>query len=583
MLQNIRSESEKPVVNLGEDTLSNAGTFENLREVINYMKEGYSDNTISAQNCIILDGKYYKNDSQKPLSMEIKISLFEEIDGTCSRLILILKDTTERDMLAALESTTKFKDNILDSFSHEIRTPINAVKAVLEASSVDEDLPESIQQKYILPAMRSAEMLYNIVNDIFDYLQFSRSGLTIHCQNTNVVRLLESCYEIMRTNIEEKKIRFVFNVASNVSHLIRTDADRLRQVVINLLSNAIRYTHEGEIVFSLEKEGNYLCIKISDTGRGMDEDAKLRLTHLLSDVYKGEKVTQNSAGIGLGLMISHIIASLLGPEGEGGLCFESELGGGSIFSFLVENKEMESSEVRLNKSHVSSKHGLRLSNVSSPKRKSTTESIKLNQLNIPSGLHKLSQWDLMSRPEEEIGSESQRGIYYSGVGTNISQCVPSRGLHSCLVSAETVQSTSKKSLIKCQCPDVMIVDDEPMNILAFKLLIKRYKRKVDSALSGEAALQIINSRKTNPCCDLCRDHKLIFMDLNMPGMDGFETTKNMRNKYQIAKEDTAIVACTAYMEELYKKRSLESGMDDFVNKPLTQMKVIEVLEKFNCL
>ena len=129
----------------------------------------------------------------------------------------------------------------------------------------------------------------------------------------------------------------------------------------------------------------------------------------------------------------------------------------------------------------------------------------------------------------------------------------------------------------------MIVDDEPMNILAFKLLIKRYKRKVDSALSGEAALELINSRKANPCCDLCREHKLIFMDLNMPGMDGFETTKNIRNKHRISKEDTAIVACTAYMEELYKKKSLESGMNDFMNKPLTQMKVTEVLEKFNCL
>ena len=212
------------------------------------MKEGYKDQTISAQNCIILDGKYSKIDSQKSYSMEIKISLFEEIDGTCSRLILILKDTTERDMLAALESTTKFKDSILDSFSHEIRTPINAVKGVLEASSIDEDLPESILQRYILPATRSAEMLYNIVNDIFDYLQFSRSGLTLHCQNTNIVRLLKGCYEIMKTNIEEKKIRFIFDVGADVSQLIRTDADRLRQVVINLLSNAIRYTYDGEIV-----------------------------------------------------------------------------------------------------------------------------------------------------------------------------------------------------------------------------------------------------------------------------------------------------------------------------------------------
>ena len=166
--------------------------------------------------------------------------------------------------------------------------------------------------------------------------------------------------------------------------------------------------------FSIEKEGNNLCIKISDTGRGMDEDAKLRLTNLLSDVHKGEKVTQNSAGIGLGLMISHIIASLLGPEGKGGLCFESELGGGSMFSFLVENKDMESSGVKFNKTHVSSKNGLKLSNILSPKRRSTTESIRPNSLNIPLELQKLAPWDLMSRAEEEIGPESHRGIDYSG-------------------------------------------------------------------------------------------------------------------------------------------------------------------------
>ena len=542
---------------------------------------------MAPKNVIVLDGRYPDPITNKTLSMEIKASLFEDSKGNVNKIILILKDTTERDMLAALESTNKFKDNMLASISHELRTPLNGFKSLIETSLLDPDIPTESKKSYMLPAFRSAEILSNIVNDIFDYLLLTRKGLKMHFKNVVIHNLFENCFELMKNYTDHKNVNYTIQIADEVPKYFRTDPNRLRQVVLNLLSNAFKFTIEGSVQLIIEKEGPHIRVTVTDNGQGMDEQTQKKLTNILADNLKGEKINEQSSGIGFGLCVSHMVASLLGPSSESGLYFESELNQGSTFTFLIEDKENEAKAVWRTVSRISSKNGLQISKEFSNKRLQISESTVFFKNEKPSESSMHIQNTPKNRNNDQLGfdsdSNSDPSVTYNKEHYS-ANFIPSKGSRreTASLKEQFSRGVTLKKVVKCECPKVLVVDDEPMNILALTMICKQFKIKLDTSLSGEAALDIFKRRINDACCSSCRKHRLIFMDLNMPGWNGFETTAQIRNyEKEINEEQTAIVACTAYLEEDYKQLCINSGMQDFINKPITHSKLAEIFEKYN--
>jgi len=563
--------------------------FNNLSEVIRYVKKAYQRKLISPKNVIVLDGRYPDPITNKSLSMEIKASLFEDSKGKVNKIIIILKDTTERDMLASLESTNKFKDNMLASISHELRTPLNGFKSLIETSLLDPEIPTESKKSYMLPAFRSAEILSNIVNDIFDYLLLTRKGLKMHFKNVVIHNLFENCFELMKNYTDHKNINYTIQIADEVPKYFRTDPNRLRQVVLNLLSNAFKFTIEGSVQLNIEKEGPHIRVSVTDNGQGMDEQTQKKLTNILADNLKGEKINEQSSGIGFGLCVSHMVASLLGPTSESGLYFESELNQGSTFTFLIEDKENEVKPVWRTVSRISSKNGLQLSKEFSNRRLQISESTVFFKHEKPSESSVHFRDTPKHRNEERLGfdnsvdSNSDPSVNYNKEHY-LANFIPSKGPNreSASPKKQFLRGATIKKVAKCECPKVLVVDDEPMNILALTMICKQFRIKLDTALSGEAAVDIFKKRISNPCSPSCQKHRLIFMDLNMPGLSGFETTSQIQ-KYEkeINAEQTVIVACTAYLEDDYKQLCFNNGMQDFINKPITHSKLAEIFDKYH--
>ena len=305
----------------------------------------------------IFDCKYKENEMAIPKSYEIKVSL-ANFDGNES-FILILRDTTHRDIIATLEANDAFKNSVLKSVSHELRTPLNTNLNLLEIAINDQHTPEAIKDNYLVPAHQTGKLLYSLIKDVLDYSLFLAQKFTLHTKMKDIRQTLKKVSYLFESQAKRKGLEFRVDIAESVDCEVYTDHRRICQILTNLVGNALKFTTQGNITIKLEPsevESYIIKIVVSDTGCGITQAQGDKIKRILEtdEIPKNPEITE---GIGMGLMISSMLAKRLEPKTSEvhGIQFTSKPQEETLFWFFIDPRNEFTpliSPVSLSHSHI---------------------------------------------------------------------------------------------------------------------------------------------------------------------------------------------------------------------------------------
>ena len=257
-------------------------------------------------------------------------------------ILLIIEDITESHRIKELRNLDEYKNQLLATVSHDLRTPLNGMLGMMELVSLN--LEEKKDKKNLIIAMRSGHLLLNMINDILDFSQINNKKLRLNLLTVNLIEILKETSKLIRFQAKSKGLQFILKINENEVK-IHSDPNRIRQILLNLLNNALKFTPSGFIQLSLKKKfdseflGFIYKIKVKDTGIGIREEDRPKLFKLFGKLdLKNPEI--NSSGVGLGLTISQNLAKMLSPNlPNSGIHLTSIYGRGSKFWFFLEGEK----------------------------------------------------------------------------------------------------------------------------------------------------------------------------------------------------------------------------------------------------
>jgi len=549
--------------------------------------------------------------------------VFDE-GGRVSSFVGIAHDVTEkiaheeslRRAKEQAEAASKAKSLFLANMSHEIRTPLNSVIGFTDLL-IKTDLNES-QRQYMQSVHHSANALLDLINDILDFSKIEAGKLELSRERTDLWELAEMLVDIVRFKIQEEKVELLLNLDPQLPRYAWVDPVRLRQILMNLASNAAKFTEEGEIEISLspvgpvEPEQDEMPIQFSvrDTGIGIHPDKQSEIF----EAFKQEdgSTTRKYGGTGLGLAISNQLLQLMGSA----LTLESKPQVGSCFSFTLhcrtEVHQMSESDhdfcfdrVLIVDDHPKNRqiladmlsllevpHGSASDGLTALKalEKETydvvildyhmpnmdgMETIKRIRAHPNPAIRNLTLIFLHSTSEDREVAEARRHYHLHRViskpitirtlqrtllDVGREESAPSDNLHT--VPQETLHQ-NKQSFV------ILVADDNRVNLMLARTMISKVlpKSEILKALNGKEAVDQAFAK--NP--------DLIFMDIQMPEMSGYEATRLIRGKEDCT--NIPIIALTAGTVKGERERCLAAGMNDYLSKPILLKDVENMLHK----
>ena len=464
-------------------------------------------------------------------------------------LALIFHDITERSKISILEDNNDYKNRLLASVSHELRTPLNASINFIQAALDDPKLHERIKDNFLLPSLASNRLLLFLINDILDFSQMAANKLRLVYIRADVKKTVEECLNLIKLQAKSKQLSLdvEYQIETPTSE-IYTDHNRLKQIILNLLSNAIKFTLEGGIkvrvkMLNSPEYSKILEVEVEDTGIGISEEDQERLFRAFEKIDLGTRISINSNGVGLGLVISNNLVQMLGSSELGhSIKVTSQPNEGSVFSFCIVDNEYLSTPVE-----------------------------KLDQ--------SVNYSPLMNEASE-ISNPSKCSLLRRSIDPfrKLPDLTPMPNI---IVKPLTFLRETLPKGWKCNCPKVLIVDDDVFNITALNLILEKLGFVSDSAYNGEQAIRKIVQRQETPCSSNCEQYQLVFMDCSMPILDGFEATKRLKAMMSTKSlPSIPIIGCTAFVQVQEKQRALESGMDVVCSKPLDRDQINTLVKKY---
>ena len=503
------------------------------------------------------------------------------------------------------ESATEMKTQFLANMSHEIRTPMNGVLGMLHL--LDQTELNAQQRKLIQTAKGSGEILLSVVNDILDFSKIEAGELCLESIEYDFIALLQEVTMMQNVNAHSKGLELLYLVEPGTPQWVEGDPTRLRQVLTNLLSNAIKFTREGYVMLYASQVAENLCIGVVDTGIGMNDaqTAGVFLPFMQADAT----TTRVYGGTGLGLAISRNILQLMGSD----LALASEPNFGTDFSFTIPYKAVHNKKsVEFNK-RLTDQHYLLVDDVPASlivmKKILLGWQIPESHIELSASVFEAHQmlkkaadrgcsFDVVlidqKMPEVEgielakvvrankkltkaylvLLEQCEGKTQYSAVDACISKPINQAELYQILLgSIGEADQSLKVKITKGDTESVwfagsrlLLVEDNKINQMVATEILLSAGVKVDICNNGQEAIDAV--QKNN--------YDLVLMDIQMPIMDGFESTRAIRQLgggYQVL----PIVAMTAHALSGDDEKSFDAGMNAHVTKPINVKKLWKTL------
>lgn len=528
------------------------------------------------------------------------------------------------------EYHSQLKSEFLASMSHEIRTPINGVIGMLDLLS-RESLTQEQSRKVNL-AKYSASSLLSLINDVLDFSKIEANKMTIEIIDFNVIDLIEEIVELMALSAKQKNVEIILDTSQVQASVIRSDPLKLRQIITNLISNAIKFTEQGEIsiqvkVFADENQQWHFKCFLIDSGIGIAEDKIEKLFDAFTQA--DASTTRKFGGTGLGLAICKKLLTLMGGDIE----VSSEVGVGSCFGIemplqtaveeqpepidcfdnicvLIVDNQSSARQMLINQLQAWEietvsfeqaetafefyKKELKQSEEKQSEKKQPQERQLIIFMNIENKQIDSLEWakqfkqeqqtqkvkiilTLFDADKDKIDSFNQLNIDYlqKPVTTNsLARALTGKAIRKDhLISSEDPLSNQHINQFNIS-KKLLLVEDNYINQQVALGILNEFGLSVDVAENGVKAIEKLTAQEAG-------SYALILMDCQMPEMDGYAATKAIRDgKAGEKNRSINIIALTANVTQADRKKCLNSGMDDYLAKPVEPQSLIRKLRGY---
>jgi len=571
-----------------------------------------------------IEWRLVKKDGTRRL-VESSVSLIRNPKGEPTGFGGFLRDVTERRRAEVLqrakmaaEAANRTKSEFLASMSHEIRTPLNAIIGLVDLLLQTDLKPEQHEDLDVVRS--SAYALLSIINNILDFSKIEAGKIELEQTTFDVSTLVDESLKIMGMKAHEKGIELAYRIVKGVPRLLRGDPTRFRQVLLNLVDNAIKFTGKGEVLVNLAVAGISdgkvsLDVTVADTGIGIPPEKQSRIFQAYD---QGDAtISRRYGGTGLGLAVSAQLARLMG----GGIAVSSRPGRGSRFKFRARfGLQAEPPTLDDDRAHALLKGKMVLvvdDNVLS--RRILCEALEewgmvplaaagagaarnilqhcsetarpIDFILVDSHMpqadgFELAEWidrqpDLAGRlvmmltfPDLKRKSECET----IGVAAVLIKPVGASELQRVFVkmsrARESATTAGRKAKIAVPHPaagaqlNVLVAEDTPFNQKFIRRLLERWGHRFTIVENGRLVLKALDEQR----------YDLILMDVQMPEMDGLEAARAVRRREEESGGHIPIVAMTAHAVKGDRERCLESGMDDYISKPIDAEKLLAAID-----